>query len=67
VARAYRVPPAAAPFFCLDLAYCHTVLKEGFDLADDAPLTLVKRVEHNGQLIEASWPLGAALAALPQA
>ncbi|GBF96232.1 hypothetical protein Rsub_08777 [Raphidocelis subcapitata] len=52
---------AAAPYFCLDLSFCHTVLTEGFDLAESDHLTLVKKVEHNGQLIEASWPLGAAI------
>ncbi|KAF8062083.1 APY2 [Scenedesmus sp. PABB004] len=55
------LPPAQAPFFCLDLSFCHTVLTQGFDLPDDATLTLVKQVKYNGQVIEAAWPLGAAI------
>jgi hypothetical protein len=34
---------------------------QGFDLADGAHLTLVKKVMYNGQPIDASWPLGAAI------
>jgi hypothetical protein len=33
-----------APFFCLDLSFCHTVLTQGFDLSEAAPITLVKQV-----------------------
>lgn len=35
---------AQAPFFCLDLSFCHTVLTQGFDLSEVAPITLVKQV-----------------------
>ncbi|KAI7844404.1 hypothetical protein COHA_001998 [Chlorella ohadii] len=52
------------PFFCLDLSYAHTLLTKGFKIPDDAQITLVKRVEYNGELVEAAWPLGAALNAL---
>lgn len=38
------LPPAQAPFFCLDLSFCHTVLTQGFDLMEDAAITLVKQV-----------------------
>jgi hypothetical protein len=37
---------AQAPFFCLDLSFCHTVLTQGFDLSEAAPITLVKQVGH---------------------
>eukprot|EP00878_Enallax_costatus_P034916 GHUV01038861.1.p1 GENE.GHUV01038861.1~~GHUV01038861.1.p1 ORF type:complete len:200 (+),score=53.83 GHUV01038861.1:122-721(+) len=53
--------PAQAPYFCLDLSFCHTVLTQGFDLPEDAAITLVKQVKYNGQTIEAAWPLGAAI------
>lgn len=52
------------PFFCLDLAYAHTLLTRGFKIPDDARIHLVKRVEYNGDLVEAAWPLGAAINAL---
>jgi apyrase len=52
---------AQAPYFCLDLSFCHTVLTQGFDLAEGAPITLVKQVKYNGEPIEAAWPLGAAI------
>lgn len=61
VARQFSLQDAAAPFFCLDLSFCHTVLTQGFDLAEGAPLNLVKQVKYNGQTIEAAWPLGAAI------
>jgi hypothetical protein len=35
---------AHAPYFCLDLSFCHTVLTQGFDLSETAPITLVKQV-----------------------
>lgn len=52
---------AHAPYFCLDLSFCHTVLTQGFDLSETAPITLVKQVLYNGEPIEAAWPLGAAI------
>lgn len=39
---------AQAPYFCLDLSFCHTVLTQGFDLSDTAPITLVKQVGRVG-------------------
>lgn len=36
---------AQAPYFCLDLSFCHTVLTQGFDLPEDAAITLVKQVK----------------------
>lgn len=36
--------PAQAPYVCLDLSFCHTVLTQGFDLPEDAAITLVKQV-----------------------
>eukprot|EP01024_Parvocaulis_polyphysoides_P014653 TRINITY_DN1611_c1_g5_i2.p1 TRINITY_DN1611_c1_g5~~TRINITY_DN1611_c1_g5_i2.p1 ORF type:complete len:458 (-),score=70.89 TRINITY_DN1611_c1_g5_i2:184-1557(-) len=53
-----------ATYFCLDLAYCYTLLKEGFDISDDQEITLVKRIQYNGMEIEAAWPLGVALGML---
>lgn len=35
---------AHAPYFCLDLSFCHTVLTQGFDLPETASITLVKQV-----------------------
>jgi apyrase len=58
---------AAAPYFCLDLSFCHTVLTQGFDLPDTGRLTLVKQVRYKGQTIEAAWPLGAAINGLSSA
>lgn len=55
------LPAAQAPYFCLDLSFCHTVLTQGFDLSEGAPITLVKQVKYNGESIEAAWPLGAAI------
>lgn len=55
------VKPDQAPFFCLDLSYCHQLLTAGFKLPPSAPITLVKQVEYNGQNIEASWAVGAAV------
>lgn len=53
---------AQAPYFCLDLSFCHTVLTQGFDLPESAGITLVKQVRYNGgEPIEAAWPLGAAI------
>jgi apyrase len=69
VRRAFRgrVGHEAAPYFCLDLSFCHTVLTQGFDLPESAPIRLVKQVMYKGQPIEAAWPLGAAIAALSAA
>ena len=32
------------PFFCLDLAYMHTLLTGGFKIPEDTSLTIVKKV-----------------------
>ncbi|GBF92834.1 apyrase-like [Raphidocelis subcapitata] len=66
VARQYSLAEGNAPYFCLDLSFCHTVLTQGFDLPEDTELTLVKQVKYNGQAIEAAWPLGAAIDGLSQ-
>eukprot|EP01023_Acetabularia_acetabulum_P037852 TRINITY_DN3613_c0_g1_i1.p1 TRINITY_DN3613_c0_g1~~TRINITY_DN3613_c0_g1_i1.p1 ORF type:complete len:482 (-),score=89.00 TRINITY_DN3613_c0_g1_i1:410-1855(-) len=52
------------PYLCLDLSYCYTLLKDGFDISEDQDITLVKRINYNGMEIEAAWPLGAALGLL---
>ena len=41
-------------------AAAHTT-KQGFDLAENDGITLVKQVKYRGQVIEAAWPLGAAI------
>lgn len=61
VSKYPTVKPEQAPYFCLDLVYCHTLLTQGFKLSDSAAIMLVKQVEYNGQRIEAAWPLGAAI------
>jgi apyrase len=61
LARRYGLDAGTAPYFCLDLSFCHTMLTQGFDLGEGEAFTLVRLVKYRGQLIEASWPLGAAL------
>jgi apyrase len=55
------VKPDALPYLCLDLAYCHTLLSQGFALREAQSITLVKQVPYNGQNVECAWPLGAAI------
>lgn len=62
--RPSQIGEELRPFFCLDLSYAHTLLTRGFKIPEDAQITLVKRVEYNGDLVEAAWPLGAAINAL---
>ena len=52
------------PFFCLDMAYAHALLTKGFKIEGATEITLVKKVEYNGEAVEAAWPLGAAINAL---
>jgi apyrase len=56
-----RVHQDLRPYFCLDISYIHTLLIKGFKIPEEATVTLVKRVEYNGEHIEAAWPLGAAI------
>jgi hypothetical protein len=51
------VPAAQAPYFCLDLAFCHTVLTQGFDLSENADFTLVKQVGSSGGVMHGSGML----------
>lgn len=62
LAKRFSLQDDNAPFFCLDLSFCHTVLTQGFDMPDHESLTLVKKVKY-GDLgpIDASWSLGAAI------
>mmetsp|Transcript_28108 Transcript_28108/g.53169 ORF Transcript_28108/g.53169 Transcript_28108/m.53169 type:complete len:478 (+) Transcript_28108:83-1516(+) len=53
-----------APYLCIDLTFCHTLLTQGFGLGSDAQLKLVKRIPYQGTEIEAAWPLGAAINSL---
>lgn len=46
---------------CLDLSFCHTLLTQGFKVASDTDVTLVKRIKYKEQEVEAAWPLGAAI------
>jgi apyrase len=67
VAKKFGLSEAHAPYFCLDLSFCHTVLTQGFDLPEGSALNLVKQVKYNGAPIEAAWPLGAAIDELSSA
>eukprot|EP01025_Chloroclados_australasicus_P047816 TRINITY_DN5395_c1_g2_i1.p1 TRINITY_DN5395_c1_g2~~TRINITY_DN5395_c1_g2_i1.p1 ORF type:complete len:501 (-),score=43.69 TRINITY_DN5395_c1_g2_i1:470-1816(-) len=51
-------------YLCLDLAYCYTLLNEGFNMDDNADISLVKKINYSGMEIEAAWPLGVALGML---
>ena len=65
VAATYPALEAAdAPFFCADLTYASRLLEKGFGIGAEAPITLVKRIKYKGREVEASWPLGAAIATL---
>ena len=55
------MPKEQAPFLCLDLSFCYTLLSEGFDLPDDYDFTLVKKIKYKAEEVEAAWPLGAAI------
>jgi apyrase len=56
-----EVQEAHRPYFCLDLTYAHTLLTSGFKIPESKEVTLVRKVEYQGELIEAAWPLGAAI------
>lgn len=56
-----RVMETHRPYFCLDLTYAHTLLVNGFKIPNHKEIVLVKRVEYEGRLVEAAWPLGAAI------
>lgn len=55
------VSDSDAPYLCMDLTFCFTLLTHGFGMGPSATLTLVKQVSYKGNLIEAAWPLGAAI------
>ena len=40
------------------------LLTKGFKIPEEASITLVKKVEYNGDFVEAAWPLGAAINSL---
>jgi len=62
VARAFPAAPrAGVPWLCFDLSYQAALLRQGFGLAADRPLTVVKKLVHQGWPFEASWALGMAL------
>ena len=46
---------------CLDLSFCHSLITQGFKIAADSKITLVKRIQYKDEEIEAAWPLGAAI------
>lgn len=50
-----------APFMCLDLSFCHSLITQGFKIGLDTKITLVKRIQYKNEEIEAAWPLGAAI------
>mmetsp|Transcript_4097 Transcript_4097/g.9548 ORF Transcript_4097/g.9548 Transcript_4097/m.9548 type:complete len:465 (+) Transcript_4097:52-1446(+) len=62
VGKAYPgLKPETTPYMCLDLSFNHQLLVNGFKLDGNKPLHLVKQIMYNGQSIEASWALGAAV------
>lgn len=56
-----RVQEPHRPYFCLDLTYAHTLLTRGFKIPREKEIILVKSVKYKGELVEAAWPLGAAI------
>lgn len=50
-----------APFMCLDLSFCHSLITQGFKIAENSKITLVKRIQYKNEEVEAAWPLGAAI------
>mmetsp|Transcript_3004 Transcript_3004/g.5427 ORF Transcript_3004/g.5427 Transcript_3004/m.5427 type:complete len:441 (-) Transcript_3004:141-1463(-) len=57
-------PAADAPYLCMDLSYCYSVLVNGFKIPESSKLTLVKQISYKGENLEAQWPLGAAINSL---
>ena len=56
-----QVDEKQAPFMCLDLSFCHSLITHGFKIGADSKITLVKRIQYKKEEIEAAWPLGAAI------
>ena len=58
-----RAPAGGADLamFCFDLVYTHKLLVEGLGVAEEQPMLLVKRMLYRQRLVDASWPLGAAV------
>ena len=50
-----------APFVCMDLSFIASLLVDGFKIAPEAELVVVKQFLYNGLLFESAWPLGAAI------
>ncbi|CAG9466246.1 unnamed protein product [Pedinophyceae sp. YPF-701] len=50
-----------AQFLCLDLVFCHSVLTGGFGIPGDQEVTLARRIMYNGDDVEVTWTLGAAI------
>lgn len=49
----------AAPFFCLDLTYCHTLLIHGFKLPPTGQVGLLQRGGRGGARVMAvGWAVG---------
>jgi len=45
----------------MDLSFIASLLVDGFKIAPEAELVVVKQFLYNGLLFESAWPLGAAI------
>lgn len=52
------------PYLCLDSAYVHALLSQGFGIKDDTELRTVEQILYGGKPVEATWALGAAVSML---
>jgi len=53
-----RAPLEIVPWLCFDFSYMAALLSKGFALEDGRPVTVLKKINYDGRLFEASWALG---------